>query len=318
MVSFNARLSHRWLAGIFLLFLATVNAQADFITPQMGGGSVGQTLAPMKHADIFYNPVEPGLLVGLDTSIAVPELRSLNAPDEFDATKPWSILTGKAYNYQYGWNVGASFQPDSGTWVWIEQTDASQGLEVYDRTPSSLDYSPIFGTDGSNTRWRWSGSMTHNVYAVENPTEADYFAEYKVYIGDNTTGEPIESYASSNVRFDFLFDLPLAGDYNQDGSVTTADYDTWVNQYGQAGNGLSADGNGDLAVDAADYSVWRNAMSYPTSTFATTVPEPSGLATHCLIFSSILSCLIPREAAVGENARIQATDSVRLEFDREF
>lgn len=43
--------------------------------------------------------------------------------------------------------------------------------------------------------------MTHNVYAVLNPTKTDYAANYKVYIGDASTGDPLSAYGSATVTW---------------------------------------------------------------------------------------------------------------------
>jgi hypothetical protein len=48
------------------------------------------------------------------------------------------------------------------------------------------------------------------------------------------------------------------GDYNRNGVVDAADYDSWRSQFGQSGPDLAADGNGDERVDAADYVLWRD------------------------------------------------------------
>lgn len=70
--------------------------------------------------------------------------------------------------------------------------------------------------------------------------------------------------------------LPLAGDYDNNGSVDELDYDAWQTAYGTTVSpvGSGADGNGDGVVNAADYTLWRDAQG--TSTVgARTVPEPS-------------------------------------------
>ncbi|TWT85957.1 GDSL-like Lipase/Acylhydrolase [Posidoniimonas polymericola] len=77
----------------------------------------------------------------------------------------------------------------------------------------------------------------------------------------------------------------VAGDYNRDGIVDFADYQTWRDAYGSPGppsGGVNADGNGDGRVDAADYSIWRDhaaAVAKTALDYALPVPEPTaGLA----------------------------------------
>jgi sugar lactone lactonase YvrE len=69
----------------------------------------------------------------------------------------------------------------------------------------------------------------------------------------------------------------LAGDYDGNGLVESADYLEWKADYGKwvaPGNG--SDGNGDGIVDAADYTVWRNNLPAEiVAAGASVVPEPS-------------------------------------------
>jgi hypothetical protein len=213
------------LLAMLLWLIVAQAASAGFVIPQMGGGQEGQGTAPMKHADITFDGTD--LAVHVDNTIDTPMLRSLVEPNEFDPTQPWSVLNYKAYNFQYGWNPGGFISLPSGSWIWIEQLSATPGLEVYQRPPATPAYAPIFGTSGSPLRWRWSGAMTHNVYAVV-PAELDkYEANYRVYLGDNTTGEPLPAYGSTDVTFHFLASPVLPGDYNDDGVVDAADYTVW-------------------------------------------------------------------------------------------
>lgn len=75
------------------------------------------------------------------------------------------------------------------------------------------------------------------------------------------------------------------GDYDRDGVVTAADYDTWRNAFGS--NAHAADGNRDGVVDAADYVVWRKHFvpESPLGAGSGSVPEP---AAACLTIQLVL------------------------------
>lgn len=86
--------------------------------------------------------------------------------------------------------------------------------------------------------------------------------------------------------------VPLAGDYNQNGTVDAADYIIWRNTLGQTGSGLAADGDGDNLVDGGDYAVWRSNFGHTTSMGSVTtlsansIPEPNGVPLIVLSLSS--------------------------------
>ncbi len=73
----------------------------------------------------------------------------------------------------------------------------------------------------------------------------------------------------------------LAGDYNGDGKVDTADYVAWRQTVGQTGIGLAADGSGNGAIDQSDYETWRNnfgntsAGAGAAASLIAAVPEPT-------------------------------------------
>jgi hypothetical protein len=76
----------------------------------------------------------------------------------------------------------------------------------------------------------------------------------------------------------------LAGDYNGDHVVNSADYTVWRNQLGMAGDGYAADGNRDGLVNQFDYDVWKSHFGETAGGSAAAapgqpVPEPSGLMT---------------------------------------
>ncbi|MGD9637363.1 MAG: dockerin type I domain-containing protein, partial [Pirellulales bacterium] len=65
--------------------------------------------------------------------------------------------------------------------------------------------------------------------------------------------------------------------YNDDGQVTSADYNAWKSTFGMnVTAGAGADGNNDGKINAADYTIWRDHLS-GAGAAATAVPEPTGL-----------------------------------------
>ena len=266
------------LFGIGWLTLVGTTTRADYAIPQIGGGQVGMAMAPMKHVGIMLagNQVS----VEIDTSVPRPQLRPLESPHAFAPGATWSVLGRKAYNFQYGWNPGGFISLPSTAWIWIEQWDATPGLEVYQRPPALPAYEPVFGTADSSSRWRWTGAMAHNVYAVTDPTENLYEAFYRVYVGDDMTGEPLSGYASAELVFQFSAVPKLPGDYNEDGDVDVHDFLVWQDQFGLPGE-QTADGNRDGLVDAADYTVWQDGWTIDTASLKTSpqgVPEPVSCA----------------------------------------
>lgn len=91
----------------------------------------------------------------------------------------------------------------------------------------------------------------------------------------------------------------IPGDFNFSGSVTTADYTVWRNNFGSSAN-LAADANGNGIVDAGDYDIYRKKLSQSSGSGSGnlgdfSVPEP---ASCLLIFSGMLIFkLLPRRRA---------------------
>lgn len=172
---------------------AATSASAAYVLPSMGGA--------MKHADISF--VNGLIHVHVDDTVATPHLNPLTLPDEFDPTQAWSVLQNKAYNYQLAWNpdVSGGWIP-AGLSVWVERIHHDAGLETYLRPmmyngTQGPTWPAIFTADGE--KWKWSGGMQHNAYAVLNPTQSTYSATYRVYVGDSTTGAEATQYGSDTV-----------------------------------------------------------------------------------------------------------------------
>ena len=171
-----------------------------------------------------------------------PFLRPLVEPNEFNPAAPWAVLTGKAYNWQYGWDSGLLNEyPPLGSDFWLKVLYQTPGLETYwgDST-----YAPIFGTldsQGNPTPdiWKWNMGMMHNVYAVPESFYGRLFATYKIYIGDSTTGDELVDsngqpiYQSTTVTFRWLRPCLyiLQGDLNADCIVDFLDFSIVTNQW---------------------------------------------------------------------------------------
>jgi hypothetical protein len=91
--------------------------------------------------------------------------------------------------------------------------------------------------------------------------------------------------------------MPLAGDYNRDGSVDAADYVSWRETLGSfVTNFAGADGSGNGIVDDADLSVWRSNFAASTADIPAgplTVPEPASLWLALLSFFAVISAYSP-------------------------
>lgn len=154
-----------------------------YVFPSMGGG---QSMGEMVHIDVSLDGNT--LRAHVDETLPTPELKPLPAGHAFDPAANYAVLNQRSYNAQYGWNVGGYFTLPPGSAIWIEQTGASPGMEIYEGSGRNGAYTPIFGTAGSPKLWKWSGVMVHNTYAVLNPSRDSYWAEYRVFVGDVENG----------------------------------------------------------------------------------------------------------------------------------
>jgi glucose/arabinose dehydrogenase len=98
--------------------------------------------------------------------------------------------------------------------------------------------------------------------------------QFPVSFGEDATGNLYIAYIGSGEVYRIRTRVP--GDYNGDGEVNDADYQTWRATFGftNRGDPQPADGNGNGVVDAADYVLLRKLLdAAPPATAA--VPEPA-------------------------------------------
>ena len=205
--------------SLFLTLLPSF-ATAEDVLPTIGGGQVSRMNgAPMKHIGIHFDGTN--LEAHVDDTVATPLLRALTDPDTFNDSESWSVLSDKHHNFQYGWIAEGIWSPPVGAAVWVEEIGSTSELEVYEggrfmseSTIRAMTFDPIFGTGGSNAIWKWGGVMTHNAYAVANPTLPEYSATYRVYLGDEATGLELTDaagdplYGSNEVTLTFASSVP--------------------------------------------------------------------------------------------------------------
>jgi hypothetical protein len=139
----------------------------------------------------------------------------------FDPVQPYAVLNGTAYSRVLGWydqgTTGANGDDFydtyaaqlNGNYVWIEKIGGSPELKTYFINEDvsgdpGTPYTPIFGTDGSSTQWRWDGKMDHNAYAVAlkyfTTTNQLFTATYHLYVGD-AAGNPVPGYGDTTTTW---------------------------------------------------------------------------------------------------------------------
>lgn len=110
------------------------------------------------------------------------------------------VLNDQYYSDQFGWVLDGIVDPGFGNSIWIEMDSQSDGLSTYEGGRRMMidvqTFNPIFGTDGSDAAWQWSGMMTHHWYSAA--TLGDFQATYNIFVGDSS-GNAIAGYGAASV-----------------------------------------------------------------------------------------------------------------------
>ena len=118
----------------------------------------------------------------------------------------------------------------------------------------------------------YSGTILAGLYGFFARLSSNEYAPSEQFLITFNAGANYEDLAPAS---EAIWLAANPGDYTLDGVVDAADYDVWVNHYGEvpAMAQTAADGNGDGVVDAADYTLWRDNLSTP----AVRAPEPGAM-----------------------------------------
>ena len=169
-----------------------------------------------------------------------------------DLAAPFDVLSGRAYNAQFGWLRQGIWGPGAGEGAFIQLVDQSPGLSVYqgafgvdtggtgqsDTLNGAHTLAPILGTDGSPDYWQWDGRMTHNWYVSD--VAGPHFATYDLFVAevlpDGRPGALSSLYLPGRVTLTWIDDITpaafLAGDYDGNGFVSQSDLDLVLLNWG--------------------------------------------------------------------------------------
>src|SRR5262249_49605223 len=232
-----------------------------------------------QHGDIPRNQL-PFRLQHYKTGAAVQVHRSSVYWNDF--RKSWVMIGTESF--------GTSFLGE----VWFSEAPSPEGPWVNAIKVATHDN----GTSGDYSYY----NPTQHPFFDQNGGRIIYFdGTYSNTFSGNSNPTPLYDYNEIVYRLD-LAKIPdlfprLAGDYDHNGVVDTADYLVW--RKALQDTNLAADGSHNGVIDAADYDVWRQAFgSASGASVSQAIPEPT---TWMFLLTGWLSAL--GRARLSRNAR---------------
>jgi mannan endo-1,4-beta-mannosidase len=234
----------------------------------------------------------------------------------------WQLMHDRLTNYHGLHNLIWEFTSSAGKTGYLNWYPGDAyvdmiGLDIYTDPSSSMsgEWHDILAEYNGRKLIALSESGTlPNAAAMSTYNIAwSYFSLWQDGFLDDFTAQQVQTLLNDN-RILTLNELPtlpwsnsapIAGDYNRNGVVDTADYVVWRTANGQTGWGLAADGDFNGRVDDGDLAFWKFRFgNTPSGSGASVEPAaiPEG-ATITLAFVAILFTTLLRPASRIELSR---------------
>lgn len=260
--------------------LATAHIQQGFIDAGFSDADYVTPITNSQGDDGFASPT-----VGNEAAFDNTDLTTIDATarqywreqfptetgaPEYDATganeNPKEFLRGGTPSNQ--WTSHEIYSVDG---IWTYVIDGTMVLQV-DPTLAGD------GTQSVSTNGTFALGFLDGFSSFNDTPEGSNFVIYDNIVLDTATALDVPDMTQFLIDNGYIPNpvVALVGDYNADGSVDSADYTIWADNFSSTVN-LAADGNGDGVVDSADYTLWADNFgnSAALSSGAFPIPEPS-------------------------------------------
>ena len=183
------------------------------------------------------------------------------------------------------------------------------GLDIYTDPASTMSgqwYDMLAQFNGRKMLSLSESGTLPNANAMNTYNIAwDYFSLWQDGFLDDFTAQQVQTLLNDS-RIITLNELPtlpwsnsasIAGDFNRNGVVDSADFLLWRKTRNQTGWGLAADGDLNGRIDESDYAMWRSHFGNPNlpangSGVNTAVPEPAAMV--LLVITAVGGLLMRR------------------------